>query len=324
MATVSKTIRDEASEMELLEFILGEQSFGVSVLKVEAIEQYDASKITHIPTLPAWVPGTILFRNRTIPLVDLAVDLGIDTSHRAELDAAEETTDGRVVLVVDFNQTTVAFLADGVQRIHRVQLTDINPLDTLLDVDESKFTGSFNIEGHEILIVDMEKLVGQVVPSAIGVDAVDATIEHPQQDLRPDVKIIIAEDSGTTRAMMKDVLSKGNYTNVTTFRNGQTAYEAIVALKSKAESQGKDIRELLNLVISDIEMPQMDGLSLCKAIKKDMGLSVPVILFSTLTNQEMSASREQVGADAFISKPQIVQLVEMADELTLPALAAQA
>jgi two-component system chemotaxis response regulator CheV len=316
------------SEMEILEFKLGDQVFGVSVLKIEAIEQYDTARVTTIPTLPPEVIGTVLFRKRTIPLIDLATKLGV-TSSAAQLPLDEqEEADGQsseqVFLIIEFNKTTVAFIADGVSRIHRVQIGQINPLTVMLDSDSSLFTGSFNIEGREILIVDMERLVGEIVPEA-GSDYTDASqLDHPNAELRSDVKIIIAEDSAITRTMMTDVLSQGNYTNVTTFRNGQAAYDAITALKQRAERDGQDIHELLSVVITDIEMPQMDGLELCRAVKDQLGLDIPVVLYSTLGGEEGGHKVQDAHADAFISKPQIVELVGMLDKLVLERMTAPA
>lgn len=317
----SHTAGDER-ESELLEFLLGTQSFAVSVLKIEAIEQYNPEHVTHLPATPPEVVGTLLFRDRTIPLIDLAEELGVRRADAAfPLDEAEQQTGGqenRVVLIVEFNKTTVAFLADGVRRIHRLTMKDINPFDAMFDAD-SQFVGSFHVEGKEVLIVDMERLVPQFAPEAAGDADTAAATEHPRQDLRAEKHLMVVEDSATARSMISDVLHRGGYTQVTTFRNGQAACDALAALKDRANRQSVPVTNLLNLVITDIEMPRMDGLTLCRQIKKSLGLAeIPVVLYSTIQSDEAEAARKDVGAEAFISKPQLRELVGVVDRLILP------
>jgi two-component system chemotaxis response regulator CheV len=323
-----RTSGGNQNEVEILEFNLGQQAFGVNVLKIEAIEQYDASRVTVIPMAPPHVIGTLLFRRRTIPLIDLGADLGIirpssvvplDESEGGESDAAQEDENaGRVFLVTNFNGITVAFIADGVNRIHRVTWQDINPMDEMFEGNSAEFTGSFNIEGREILIVDMEKQIADIDPRA----AMDVTsredIDHPQAEQRPNIKILLAEDSGTMRSLITGVLEKGGYTSVTTFTNGQAAHDAIIKLKERAAADGTSVAEMVSLVITDIEMPQMNGLSLCRAIKQQLGLSdLPVVMFSTQINDDMIEQCKRVSADGWISKPEVMQLVKMIDELAL-------
>jgi two-component system chemotaxis response regulator CheV len=325
MAKQATHVVNTSEEVEVLEFLLGGQSFGVNVLKVEAIEQYDPDKVTSIPMAPRSVAGTLLFRNRTIPLMDLAAELNIPTASAEEdsptADNAQDRAASRIVLVTEFNGTTCAFIADGVTRIHRVTWGDINPIADVFEESGAEFTGSIHIEGREILIVDMERFVSRLNPRA-GSDYTEQTdLGHPRQQLRPQVRIIIADDSGTVRTLISDVLHKGNYTNITCYNNGKAAYEAIAELKHSAESSGESLQDLKTAVITDIEMPQMDGLGLCRNIKQTLGLAdLPVIVFSTQANDQTRARCERAKADACISKPQIVKLVEMLDHLTLEKL----
>ncbi|MBS3820980.1 MAG: response regulator [Planctomycetes bacterium] len=323
-----RTQNADQEEVEILEFNLGTQAFGVNVLKIEAIEQYDARRITTIPMSPPHVVGTLLFRRRTIPLIDLGADLGIvrpsqvvpldsEDDETAEDEAVDENA-GRVFLVTNFNNITIAFVADGVNRIHRVTWRDINPMDAMFEGNSSSFTGSFNIEGREILIVDMEQQIAEIDPRAAMDVTSRADIDHPQAEERPNVKILLAEDSGTMRSLITGVLEKGGYTNVTTFTNGQAAHDAVLKLKERATADGTSVEDMISLVITDIEMPQMSGLSLCRAVKQQMGLShLPVIIFSTQINDDMVQQCKLVGADGWISKPQVTQLVHLIDRLAL-------
>ncbi len=118
--------------------------------------------------------------------------------------------------------------------------------------------------------------------------------------------------------MLLDVLKRDGYTNIADFDNGRSAHECIMQLIKQAQQDGRDLSEYLNMVITDIEMPQMDGLTLCKEIKTKVGLhAVPVMMFSSMINEQMARRCESVGADAYISKPQFGKLVEMVDRLCL-------
>lgn len=309
------------SEVEILEFILNGQTFGVNVLKIEAIEQFDVQKVTTIPMSPPHVAGTLLFRNRTIPLIDLRLALGMFCeSSPQEQQSGDSKDGGRVVLVTEFNQTTCAFIADGVNKIHRIRWSDISPMDQMFG--QAEFTGSFHVDGREVLIVDMEKYVGDIMPEATSnLDGEAIPQDHELAHLRPDVKIIFVEDSGTMRSLIREVLSKGNYSHVTTYNNGQAAFDAISGLKQTADDEGEDILHYVTLVITDIEMPQMNGLTLCRNIKQTLGLvDLPVVMFSTQINDSMAENCRRVQADGWVSKPQVTTLVEMIDQLTLEKL----
>lgn len=308
-------------EVEILEFVLGNQGFGVNVLKIQAIEQYDPERVTELPLGNPSIAGMFLFRNRTIPLIDLGVELGMRSPWAMEepQEGADVEPEKRIVLITQFNRMTNAFLVDGVRRIHRVMWEDICPLSPVLTEHSSEFTGSLSIEDHEVLIVDMEKISGDFFESKDLLDLGDGEVlHHPREQERPSIKIMMVEDSSTTRAFISGVLEKGNYTNLLVFDNGREAHKAIEKMKADADEQGKDITEFVNLVITDIEMPQMDGLTLCHHIKFALGLEdLPVILYSSLLKDRMTQRAKDVKATAYITKPQCVKLVEMVDCLCI-------
>jgi len=308
---------DNAGEVEILEFILGEQTFGVSVLKIEAIEQYDPGKVTTIPMAPPMVAGTWLSRGRTLPMLDLGVKLNVDSSLSRQGNEGE-TASTRVVLVTEFSGATMAMLADGVRRIHRVPWDQISPLAPILTESASEFTGSTHIEGREILIIDMEKIISEIIPEAVSDYTNEEELRHPRQEDRANVRIMMVEDSGTMRTLIRDVLVKGNYSNVTGFGDGKEAAAAIRVMTDRAERDDIPLSELVGMVITDIEMPQMDGLTLCKEIRQTLGLAdLPIVVYSTLMNDQITKACKQAGANGWISKPQVVELVGMLDKLTL-------
>lgn len=299
------------NEVEIAELILGSQHFGVNVAKIKEFVQYDRLTITKPPGRHPSVQGVFLLRDKTVPLIDLNVHLNIKGKRHA----------GRqIVLITEFNDIIMGFVIDAVDRIHRVSWKDIQPLSSMLQTHPLPVTGSINIEGTEILILDLERIVAEIVPSAgFGTPVSEQKpIEINKEEARKLSKVLLAEDSTTIRNHIIKSLSSVGYKNITAFENGQKAYDAVVALKKRVETEGLKITDILNLAILDIEMPQMDGLTLCKKIKTELGLSsIPVIIFSSLITEQMVEKCKKMGADGYITKPSMLELIDLIDKFCL-------
>jgi two-component system chemotaxis response regulator CheV len=300
------------NEMEIIEFYLGTQSFGINVQKLKEIIPFDVEAVTTIPDSEAAMLGTLLLRGSTIPLIDLKAHLG--QRHKEQSDEFRQ-----VVLVCEFNDRTNGFKVDGVNQIHRVSWGNVQPMAGFIDKYHPRFTGSINIEGREILIVDLEHIVSEFDPeSALDYEA-ELHGEEMQTTLpltRQAMKLMLAEDSSLIRAGIERVLKSSNYSNLQTFVDGEDCYLTIMRLKSQAAETGESILNYLNLLITDIEMPKMDGLTLCRKIKEDPILKeIKVVLFSSLINEQMSHKCDLVGADGYATKPQIPYLVQMMDKM---------
>jgi two-component system chemotaxis response regulator CheV len=274
------------------------------------------------------VAGTLLFRNRSIPLLDLSAVLGVESawSTLGECPDIEVSRSGsstgqkRVVLVTEFNGLTSAMLVDGVDRIHRVSWDAIKPLSSAIADCATEFTGSVDIDGHEVLVLDMEKIIADVLPGARIADLSAARSQSVRHADRAQVGIVLAEDSKMIRERIAKVLTAGGYTNLKSFENGRQAFDAIKELKTRAEQEGADVSRYISLVITDIEMPQINGLTLCRSLKQGLGMEhVPVLMFSSLTSETMKDECRAVGADGCITKPDIDRLVERIDALCLAA-----
>jgi len=298
------------NEMEIIEFYLGTQPFGINVHKLKEIITFDQDALTVIPGSGDGMLGTLLLRGTTIPLIDLK-------SHIAQKEDDIEGDVRRVVLVCEFNDRVNGFKVDGVNQIHRVSWEDVQPMASFIDQYRPRFTGSVNIEGREILIVDLEHIVAEFDSEADLDYEANLHSEEMVEKLphtRERMKLMLAEDSALIRDGIKKVLNGSNYTNLEVFVDGQQCYDHILAIREKVAA-GEDLDDLLNLLISDIEMPQMDGLTLCKKIKDDPLLrDMKVIMFSSLINEQMAVKCDQVGADGYATKPQIPYLVEMMDK----------
>ncbi|MBN1957626.1 MAG: chemotaxis protein CheV [Desulfuromonadales bacterium] len=298
------------NEMEIIEFYLGTQPFGINVQKLKEIIPFDSEAVTVVPGCTDGMLGTLLLRGSTIPLIDLK-------SHVAQKEAAADSDVRQVVLVCEFNGRINGFKVDGVNQIHRVSWEDVQPMASFIDQFHPRFTGSVNIGGREILIVDLEHIVAEFDSESSLDYEFGAHREQMQEKIphtRERMKLMMAEDSSLIRAGIEKVLRASNYNNLEIFVDGQDCYDRIMEVK-KQVAEGQPLGDLLNLLITDIEMPKMDGLTLCRKIKEDPVLKdVKVILFSSLINAQMAVKCDQVGADGYATKPQIPYLVEMMDQ----------
>lgn len=157
-------------------------------------------------------------------------------------------------------------------------------------------------------ILDFEKIVAEIAPeTTIQMDEIDKLGERQIRESQ----ILLAEDSILLSRMIKDSLVRAGYVNITSFNNGKEAWDYLQAIRNDS-----DFDEKAGLLITDIEMPEMDGHRLTKLVKEDEIMQrVPIIIFSSLINQEMRIKGKQLGADEQMSKPEIGHLVEVMDEL---------
>ncbi len=297
------------NELELLAFLLGDQPFGVNVAKVQSIVQYDSSKVTEIPESPSSMLGMLLYRDKTIPLIDLSKSLGLDT---------RVSSSKQIVIVTEFNNILSGYKVDGVNRIHRISWDDFIPMGIFLSKSAASIIGSVQIEDNDVLVIDMEYILSKIVPSLSFEEVTTETLEMSGKMKRENVRIYFAEDSFTIRNNVTRVLQKTGYINIQAFKNGQDAYETLAKIWDQAKPIDQKSIDLPHVVISDIEMPKMDGLTLCKKTKVDLGLDqIPFIMFSSLINEQMTAKCESVGADMYVAKPEMNKLIAMLDKTCL-------
>ncbi len=298
------------NEVEILEFYLDKQSFGINVAKVMQIIPFNNLQVTEVPEPAEGMLGVIVWREDTIPLIDL---------NAALKRGGEIVSERPIVLVTEFNAVTNAFLTDGVNRIHRLGWDEIRPSSEFLENYSTRIIGSVSVDNTEILLVDFEFIIAEYCPETkVGYSHFDLPAPKSEELKREDVKIVLAEDSQFIRNTMVGFLHKAGYTSIAIYENGLDAYNEIMKRKEECELGQTEMSDALHLIITDIEMPQMDGLTLCRKFKKDMGFShIPVVVFSSLINEQMADKCSDVGADAHITKPEISQLVSMVDELVL-------
>ncbi|MBU2643542.1 chemotaxis protein [bacterium] len=295
------------NEAEFLEFYINQKSFAINVAKVIQIISFDDELLTRTAGGPPSVMGSLLWRDHTIDLINLS---------QALKDGDDLSSERPVVLVTNFNDMTAGFRISGVNRIHRVNWNDIQPMDAVLDRYSPRFTGTLTIEGKNILLVDFEKLLSELFDNNEEAEINKELIRSSREAQRKDKRIVFAEDSVLIRKNLQKYLTAAGY-QVNVHENGQSAWDHITRLKNSTEA-GTDMAEVVDLVITDIEMPQMDGLTFCRKIKEDKRLAkIPVVIFSSLINDQMAIKCREVGADAFLSKPRTKDLIVKIDEMLL-------
>jgi two-component system chemotaxis response regulator CheV len=276
---------------------VGGYALGVNVAKVR--EVLPAQKITHLPKAHESVVGCFTLRDHVVPCVSLHQHLGEATTNNAD-----EVT----IILTEFNQYQTAFVVDSVERIHRVNWGQVLAAPSTINTSETPVTAVTTIENRLILMLDFEMIADQVCEQANRTPA----IANPQGLPREELRILLAEDSATVRQAVAETLNGSGYTNLKIFENGEETWNW---LQARLDETG-DVRQFADLLISDVEMPRIDGLHLTKNIKDHPELKkIYVLLYSSIVTVDNRKKGAAVNADGMITKPELSKVVDLADEL---------
>lgn len=288
------------NELELVEFGIGKNKFGINVIKVKEI--INPVPITQIPHAHRNVEGIIELRGEVLPVVNVAMALGFPVSETPNLDK---------FIVTEFNKQKIVFHVHSVTQIHRISWNEIEKPSEMYQGQDSQIIGVVKLHGEMILLLDFEKIVVEINPET---GIIVQEVKKLGKRERTNKKLIVAEDSPLLRKLLFDTLSEAGFLDVEFFENG---LDALKYLESLANS-GKDVTKEVQLVITDIEMPQMDGLHFTKRVKEHPQLSkLPVIIFSSLITDDLRHKGQMVGAQDQVSKPEIAELVLLIDKYVL-------
>lgn len=287
------------NELEIMEFTIAGQVFGINVAKVREILKY--TSFTPMQNAHPFIEGIFKPRDEVITIIDLAKYLNL---------RASEDTQRDIFMICAFNKMVFAFHVHSVVGIDRISWSKIQKPDKIIyGGNEGVATGIAEYDNRLITILDFEKIISEVSPQS-GIRYED--LECLGQRERSTVPILVVEDSMLLAKMIIESLHRSGYINTILTDNGQEAWDYLCGMKNNDNPAGENIA----LVVSDIEMPRMDGLHLVKLIKSDNELKkIPVIMFSSLINEQMRLKCEQVGAEAQIAKPEITNLVNIIDRL---------
>lgn len=294
---------------EMTEQVVGKQEakkyrgyYGVNVAKV--VEIIRMPKVTELPEVQhESVLGAFNLRSRIIPLVDLVLWLG-----KRHTDSREEPK----TIVTEFNNVTTAFMVSGVNRIHRISWEQVEPPNPYMaSVSSNTIVGVVKLEGRIVFLLDLEKVVANLNPKlSLRLDDLGN-----DWDASTGYRALVADDSALVREMQRDLLEKAGFKVIIT-TNGREAWDCLTTFKRRVEEEGRPLSDFVQVVVSDIEMPCMDGLNLTSRIKNDPTLKrLPVLLFSSLITEKLKHKGISVGADGQISKPEVATLARRAAAL---------
>jgi len=292
MQEVKKVITEVGTnEWQVVVFFLGDQSFAINVDKTREILRWPGCRV--IPDTPGAMIGITSVRGEVLPMVDLRVFLSIEP--KTDLEQCK-------VIIAEFNEVKLGFVVDAVERIYRISSED---LDSTLT---GKYLGDWILyvikrDERNVLLLDYEAIVQAISPQlsmnnrwdAATLKEFTAGIGDPAE-----YRIIVAEDSPLIRSQIKDSLEAGGFTNLLLCQDGKEAYDHIMEEGSQ-----------FSVLITDVEMPRLDGLALTRRLKEnDSTKDLPVIVFSSIMAQDIKVKAASVGAKYQITKPEISQLVE--------------
>ncbi|EAF2065385.1 chemotaxis protein CheV [Listeria monocytogenes] len=294
-------LQSGTNELEIVTFTVGENLFCINVLKVKEI--IHPLEVTPVPDSNPAIEGVSQVRGEIMPVVNLARVMKLP----------EIEPENTKFIITELNQMKIVFRVDEVHRIQRISWEQIEEPEKLSIGLEELAVGIVKLDGNLVLLLDYEKIIYEISGNADF--AVTGEDRMARKVNREEKTIFIAEDSQMLRQLLEDTLHEAGYTNLQFFANGREAQEHIFKLLKEQKEQ---TFENVNLLITDIEMPQMDGHHLTKVIKEDeIGRELPVVVFSSLITEDLEHKGAGVGADAQVSKPNIHQLINILDELVL-------
>ncbi len=285
------------NEVEVLEFRLGSYRFGINVAKVREILPYQ--KLTELPNSHPSVVGCFNLRDKVVPCVSL---------HRHLKEEQSSAIEFTKIILTEFNQHQTAFVVDDVYRIHRISWEKILAAPRMVTNVNSPVTAVTILNGNMITMLDFEMIGDQVANQVVSQNVIANPNEVPRDELR----ILLADDSISVRQAVEQTLHRNGYTNIKYFENGARVWEWI----AQEFDRTKDASKVCVMLVSDVEMPEMDGFHLTKRIKEHPQLQkIPVLLYSSILTPENLKKGKSVKADAQITKPELEMVVKMADNL---------
>lgn len=302
------------NEVEFIEFFLGDISYGINVSKVQRVLAFSGVEVAKVAQAPDCALGMIHIQGKPVMLLDLKRSLNIP------FDPESIDPDRQLILVTVFNKQTTGFLIDGISKIHRTSWECFEPMSGKVAAEGSGgfATGTITLRDNIIIVLDLERLMLSFFPGAHS-----HTADHlrvPKRSGREQVRLVYAEDSRMVRQMTETIIRAAGYENIVCFENGQEALSHLTAIAARLRENGRPLADEVDLILTDIEMPRMDGLTLCRQVKSVLCKDHPspkVVVYSSLINKEMSLKCESVGADAQLAKPDVEMIVELVDRLCL-------
>ncbi len=288
------------NECEVLEFMVSNNTYGINVGKVREIIKYE--QLTVIPKAHPHIEGAFSKRGETVSVVNLAKALGLPEMY-------DEHESSRLLLT-SFNGVNTGFHINEVIGIRRVNWANIIQPDSMINsAADGLINGIVDIGDHLILMLDFEGIIARIAPD------ISSNITSQLQMLATaepkNMPILYADDSRLIRETIKKYLMSAGFTNITAYSNGLELYKSLIEFK-----QAGTLKENVALIITDLEMPQMDGHRLLKILQEDSEMAkIPVIIFSSMVNENSKFKGNSVNAQAQFMKSDVVNLIKEIDSL---------
>ena len=273
-----------SSTAEFLLFSLGtSEIFGISVFKVREITR--TPRVTRAPNLPHGVEGVVSLRGRIMPVLSLSKLIGV----------GEAKSSNKTMLVTEFNGHVQGFLLHAIDRIARIDSERVRAPDAILGRANAYITAiAERDDGKLVSVLDAEGVIGCVY----GENEVPEIEPLPQCN----ASIFFADDSSVARREIMRVLDKLQVKHQHA-PNGREAWERLQVMAVRAEAEGEPLSRRIQLILTDAEMPEMDGYVLTRNLKSDSRFAgIPVVMHSSLSSQANRAMGQSVGVDAYVAK----------------------
>lgn len=285
------------NKFELLLFRLGEEPqssrrelFGINVFKVR--EALVMPQVTVMPGAPKHVLGVANIRGQIIPVIDLPAVVG-----------CVPKTGLNILVVTEYERSVQGFAVEEVEEIVRLEWSKV--LSAEANAVGGMVTSIARLEDDQTtrlaLVLDVEKVLRDVLPSRVH-EVKDTQHLGPALTLKPGAVILTADDSYVARTQIEKALQALHVPFVST-KTGKEAWERLQSLASEARAEGKRVEDKVQLVLTDLEMPEMDGFTLTRQIKQDERFkNIPVVIHSSLSGSANEDHARSVGADAYVAK----------------------
>ena len=283
-----------ANRLEVLLFSLGfdrnigrEEVFGINVFKVR--EVMHTPVITHAPDMPHAVEGLVSLRGTMVPVLNVAKFCGMDVEDKGP----------KILIVTEYNKQTQGLLVSSVEHILRMQWNDIKvPPPMLASRMGGLITAVTELDDKRIvMILDVERVLAETAAFGNDIDEFNEI-----DSINKDVHVLFADDSSMARKQIEQTLEKLDVKFIGA-RNGQEAWEKLEEIAMRAEASNVPVFEMLQAIITDVEMPEMDGYVLTRKIKKDSRFNgIPVLMHSSLSADANISMGKNVGADIYVAK----------------------
>jgi len=298
MAVEDKTLKVGSNELELVDFRLYKKEpdgsiyegiYGINVAKVREIIKMP--ELTELPGSEDFVEGIFDLRGVVVPVVDLAKWMGINVP------SEDEAPIKKRVIITEFNNILIGFIVHDAKRIRRISWSDIEPATFSAGqgkLDKSKITGITRIENGEILLIlDLESIVEEM-------GFFESNLEIDESALEKFSGIVLLiDDSATARRIEKEALEKMGF-EVIEATNGE---EGLQKLEELYALYGEKLKDKLKLILSDIEMPKMDGYHMAARIHQDKRFKdIPLIFSSSISDAFSDIRGKEVGAEGYLVK----------------------